>query len=196
MTKSGCQQNIYERMTAMKTIKKLSTLTAKILCLALALCLVLSGCAKTEKKNELQQDAIPPKNTDIEEPGKYQLIDSVTAVLDDINEYRPGTLGSSLKICIVAFSFIDFSQEDAASDTTTFTDVASGYIAALDDEHLQFFKENVVKIEEIAEQLFTDGLESLLPRLDDAGNPQKYEQYDKEKYDALMDALKGVLENF
>ena len=50
--------------------------------------------------------------------------------------------------------------------------------------------------EEIAEQLFTDGLESLLPRLDDAGNPQKHEQYDEEKYDALMDALKGVLENF
>ena len=49
--------------------------------------------------------------------------------------------------------FIDFSQEDAASDTATFTDVASGYIAALDDEHLQFFKENVVEIEEIAEQL-------------------------------------------
>ncbi|MBE6572743.1 MAG: hypothetical protein E7656_10895 [Ruminococcaceae bacterium] len=180
----------------MKTIKKLSTLTAKILCLALALCLALSGCAKPEKQSDLQQDAIPPKNSDIEEPGQYQLVDTITAVLDNINEYRPGTLGSSLKICIVAFSFIDFSQEDAASDTQTFADVASGYIAALDDEHLQYFKDNVGRIEEIAAQLFNDGLESLLPRLDDAGNPQKHEQYDKEKYDSLMGVLKGVLENF
>ncbi len=157
----------------------------------------LAGCTSKSISCESGDcDCAPPDEVYIEEPGIGQLRETIISVLDGIRNYRPGTLGSSLKIQIVAFSFIDFSQEDAASDIATFTNIASGYIAGLDDESLGFFKETVTRIEEIASQLFAEGLESLLPILNDAGNPQKHEEYDQEKYNALMTALKNILEQY
>ena len=152
-----------------------------------------AGCAVKNEACELCGTAHPEKEC-AEQPGMSQYRETVTDVLDSIRDYRPGVLGSSLKIQITAFAFIDFSQEDAASDLAAFENIAGGYVAALTEEDLGFFKETVSRIEEIASQLFTDGLESLLPILDDAGNPQKHEKYNEEKYASLMGALKNVLE--
>ncbi len=153
----------------------------------------LAGCAS--KNTDCGKcDCAPPDVVYTEEPGTEQLHETIISVLDGIRDHRSGILGSSLRIQIVAFSFIDFSQEDAASDIELFTNVASGYVAGLDEENLAFFRENVTRIEEIASQLFTVGLQSLLPILNDAGNPQKHEEYDEQKYTSLMTALKTILE--
>lgn len=160
------------------------------------------GCAKTQTEelavssDETAKDPVSADEAipELDENEKAPLsADTVIAVLDEIENYAPGVLGSSLKVCHAAFAFIDFSQEFDTDDTEIFENTVSEYIAKYTEEEFLLFREKVSDMEEVAQTLFTDGLEALLPRLDDAGNPQKYSEYDEEKYNTLMDIFKNVL---
>ena len=46
---------------------------------------------------------------------------------------------------------------------------------------------------DIADTLFSEGFDAIKPRLDDAGNPNRYTEYDKEKYDGFMAVFKAAV---
>ncbi len=135
-----------------------------------------------------------PENTKNDVKTKKLTSDDVVSMLDEIENYGPGVMGSSLKVCHAAFAFIDLSQEFDPADTEIFETAVNDYLLKYTPEQLEIFKGKISDMEEIAQILFTDGLEALLPRLDAAGNPQKYSEYDEEKYSTLMQIFKNILE--
>lgn len=113
-------------------------------------------------------------------------------ILDLIKAYGPGTAGSSLKICTVAFNVIDFLQEYDISGREDISNMVKEYMSTLSNEDKQRMRETIEEIEsDVAHTLFTKGFETLMARLDEAGNPNKRTVYNKGKYGTFIATLKS-----
>ncbi len=156
----------------------LHTIIAFLLAL-LTLTFALAGCSE---KND--------------EPAVFSQQEELTRMLDSIRDYRSGTLGSSLRLCIVAFKFLNFAEDFDQQFSDDFTAFTDGYLSALDMEEIIFIKDTVAGIQNTAYGLFTNGIESLEGLLSDSGNPNKYDSYTEEKYRTLMTLFEGVLDNY
>ena len=115
------------------------------------------------------------------------------AVLYEIENYHPGTAGSSLKMCNVALSFLDFAEDSEGLDTELLGISMRGYLAALDEEEREYFKETVDNIKDIATQIFENGIESMKELISDAGNRNRHESYTRDKYEAFMALFDKIL---
>ena len=120
--------------------------------------------------------------------------DDIVFILDSLKAYTPGTAGSSLKLCTAAFPMIDFSQEYDTADADSISATVGEYMSSLTDEEKALVRETIAEAErDIADTLFSEGFDAIKPRLDDAGNPNRYTEYDKEKYDGFMAVFKAAV---
>lgn len=182
----------------MKTeIKRLALITA-----ISALAAVFTACGDdvaVQQETGVIPDAETTQNTVITEETAaettvYPRENDIVFILDALKLYTPGTAGSSLKLCTAAFPMIDFSQEYDSADASSVSAVVEEYMSSLSDEEKALIRGTLAEVEnDVAKTLFTEGFDAIEPRLDDAGNPNKYTEYDKEKYDEFMAVFKAAV---
>ena len=124
--------------------------------------------------------------SETEEAGLFSENDA-KAMLDGIKNHQPGTAGASLKLCIASFGVLDYAESFGADEKLG--EFAVAYIDSLSEEERAVFSDNFSEIDVFCEDLFDSGIESMKLLINDAGNPNKHDEYTKEKYDAVKNII-------
>ena len=145
----------------------------KLICTLLALTLALP-CALAET---VPQATKAPESYDALYAGycaAYQALDGALGA-------QPGTAGSSLKGAIAACSLLDWAQELPEDGASRLPDEILSWYMSLSEDELAILDESFDAVLSQADDIAAD-FEDAKALLDDAGNPQKHEGYDREKW--------------
>lgn len=165
-----------------------SRLFSYLLCLSLALSLTCCSTRPSEVpagKPAQEQQA----------PAEEEITSQVNDMLDSICSHHPGSAGAQLRLYQAAFRLLNYSEQYDDSQQPLLTDTVSDYLSQLDQQQLEYFRSTLQEIQSVADTLFSNGIDPMLPALADAGNPQQYEQYSQQKYETVFNQITQVLEN-
>lgn len=147
------------------------------------------------EETEPEEETQPQEITVEQEPSVLPLVDDddVIFMMDKVLAHQPGTAGASLKLYGSAFAVLNFAQVY----TDVMADMVKGavteYVSYLSDEQVECMKETVAEIDTVAYGVFENGIDSVKDILNDAGNPQKYDEYSAENYEKVMGIVKEAL---
>lgn len=110
--------------------------------------------------------------------------------------YQPGTSGGSLKRYIAACGVLNFAQQYDGSRAEQLRSDLDSYLSALDKETLAVLKESCEDIDLAARDILSKGVDGVSDILSDAGNPNQYEVYDSDKYEAVARILGETLAEY
>lgn len=162
----------------------------------IVLSLCLSGC-------QSQNDAVA-SNGQMENQQSADVSENETGwnqevyqnALEGITNYEAGTAGSSLKIYIAAANLLNVTEQyDDAMQKTLLYEATVDYLAALDQEQLQYFKDHFAAIDQIAREIIANDQPQTKSMLEDAGSPQAYDIYDADQYEAVKTIIVEVLDD-
>ena len=118
---------------------------------------------------------------------------AVREMMEALAGYQPGTAGSSFKVYIAACGVLDYAEEyDTAKEETLRSDAAA-WLAQADALIREGLLEGQEAVKQAAEAILS-GSEESKALLADAGNPNRYESYHPERYEAVMQVLDDLLQ--
>ena len=151
--------------------------------------LLFVGCTAGENSSSEPGSQSAPSSQAEESSSQAEEIDpAVREMMEALEGYQPGTAGSSLKVYIAACGVLDYAEEyDAAKEETLRSDAAA-WLAQAD----ALIREGL--LEGQAAEAILAGSEESKALLADAGNPNRYESYHPERYEAVMQVLDDLLQ--
>lgn len=114
-------------------------------------------------------------------------------MMQALTDFQPGTAGSGLKQYIAACGMLNYSQQYESSDAEQLRTDLDNYLANADEMQLLSLTEGRMLVEDAAQQILTQGVDGCADVLEQAGNPQKYDSYDAEKYREVASILDDAL---
>ena len=152
--------------------------------------LLFVGCTAGENSSSEPGSQSAPSSQAEESSSQAEEIDpAVREMMEALAGYQPGTAGSSLKVYIAACGVLDYAEEyDAAKEETLRSDAAA-WLAQAD----ALTREGQEAVKQAAEAILA-GSEESKALLADAGNPNRYESYHPERYEAVMQVLDDLLQ--
>ena len=152
--------------------------------------LLFVGCTAGENSSSEPGSQSAPSSQAEEGSSQAEEIDpAVREMMEALAGYQPGTAGSSLKVYIAACGVLDYAEEyDAAKEETLRSDAAA-WLAQAD----ALTREGQEAVKQAAEAILS-GSEESKALLADAGNPNRYESYHPERYEAVMQVLDDLLQ--
>ena len=145
----------------------------KLICTLLALALSLP-CALAKTVPQATQAPAAYDALYAEYSAAYQALDGVLGA-------QPGTAGSSLKGAIAACSLLDWAQELPEDGASRLPEEILSWYLNLSEDELAILDESFDAVLAQADDIAAD-FEGAKALLEDAGNPQKHEGYDREKW--------------
>lgn len=160
----------------------------------------------TEKEPEAEDPGTSERGNDKENPEQSensgeQQTDPNAAVneeafdemIQSLSQYEEGTAGASLKRLKAAFGVLNFSEQYEESQKEALQQKLRIYLTEENVISAQDMKLKLEGIDPTVQQVFTDGMISMQDQLSDAGNPNLYDTYSKEKYQNAVKAMEEVL---
>ena len=175
----------------------------KILAILMSASLVLLSACSSEPSSSQEPESSQPQSSSSEaaEPeesgseAENTAIDpDVQKMMDALTSYEPGTAGSSLKACIAACGVLNYAEGYDESQEQTLRTSIENYLAQADADTLARLQEGRDDVELAAAEILT-GSEESKALLSDAGNPNEYDSYHSEKYEAVILVLQDVLDS-
>ena len=172
---------------------------AVLLCLSLML---FSGCSAEGGESSSQPETSSgstESGSSQEEPqgGASAASDSedaaVQEMMDALAGYQPGTAGSSLKVYIAACGLLNYSEQYVPEDEEALRSGLKEYLASADELALESILQGQQDVQAAAASILEEGGQSLEGVLADAGNPNRYDQYDPQKYEQVLQILTEAL---
>ena len=156
--------------------------------------LLFVGCTAGENSPSEPGSQSAPSSQAEESSSQAEEIDpAVREMMEALAGYQPGTAGSSLKVYIAACGVLDYAEEyDAAKEETLRSDAAA-WLAQADALTREGLLEGQEAVKQAAEAILS-GSEESKALLADAGNPNRYESYHPERYEAVMQVLDDLLQ--
>ena len=106
-------------------------------------------------------------------------------MMSALSGYQQGTAGSHLKQYTAACGVLNFAQQyDSDLDE---------YLNAASAETIDILAEGCGNVDFAAREILSNGVDGVADILNDAGNPNQYDEYDPEKYEAVAGILKETL---
>lgn len=156
----------------------------KLICALLALSLALP-CALAETVPQAAETAASYDALYAGYTAAYQTLDGVLSV-------QPGTAGSSLRGVIAACGLLDWAQELPEDEAGRLPDELLSWYLSLSEDELALLDESLEAVLSQADDIAAD-FEGAKALLDSAGNPQRHEDYDLEKWQVVRDELTRFL---
>lgn len=120
--------------------------------------------------------------------------EGLTAALDECVAFGQGEAGGSLKAAIAAARLLNWAEANAQDSSVDAIQAhLTGWMDGLDEELRARFWENWPSVQFMADAMIQD-LESQLPLLGDAGDPQLYDAYTPACFERFECALEGLSE--
>ena len=107
-------------------------------------------------------------------------------MMSALSGYQQGTAGSHLKQYTAACGVLNFAQQYDSSDLDEYLNAASA-------ETIDILAEGCGNVDFAAREILSNGVDGVADILNDAGNPNQYDEYDPEKYEAVAGILKETL---
>ena len=121
---------------------------------------------------------------------------SFDEMMTALTGYQPGTSGGSLKRYIAACGVLNFAQQYDDSRAEQLRSDLDGYLSALDKETLAVLKESREDVDFAARDILSKGVDGVSDILSDAGNPNQYDIYDSDQYEAVARILGEALAEY
>lgn len=117
-------------------------------------------------------------------------------MMEGLAGYQQGTAGSSLKVYVAACGVLNFSQQYDAAQEEAFRADLEAYLQGADALTLEAIVLGQEDVKNTIEDLLTNGVQSQAEMLESAGNPNQYDQYDREKYEAVAQIFDEILQSY
>lgn len=149
----------------------------------LILMFAIHGCGSesvVEKKEESQTD-VSVDQTVFDE------------MMQALEQYEEGTAGAGLKRLNAVFGVLNFSEQYESEQEEDLRKKIADYLKKNTNVDKELLFSKLEGIEPTAQAVFSDGVESVKEELEDAGNPERYETYSKEKYEKVLSVFQDSL---
>lgn len=119
-------------------------------------------------------------------------------MMEALTGYQQGTAGSSLKAYIAACGVLNFSEQFNEDEAAQFKIKLEDYMKNANELTISAIVLGEKDVQKVIEDILTKGTEDkeIAAMLKDAGNPNAYKTYSREKYNAVAIILNEVLQNY
>lgn len=124
-----------------------------------------------------------------ETPGSTPFDEMMSA----LSGYQQGTAGSHLKQYAAACGVLNFAQQYDSNQEEQLRSDLDEYLNAASAETIDVLAEGRGNVDFAAREILSNGVDGVADILHDAGNPNQYDEYDPEKYEAVAGILKEAL---
>ena len=124
-----------------------------------------------------------------ETPGSIPFGEMMSA----LSGYQQGTAGSHLKQYTAACGVLNFAQQYDSNQEEQLRSDLDEYLNAASAETIDILAEGCGNVDFAAREILSNGVDGVADILNDAGNPNQYDEYDPEKYEAVAGILKETL---
>ena len=107
--------------------------------------------------------------------------------------FQQGTAGSHLKQYTAACGVLNFAQQYDSNQEEQLRSDLDEYLNAASAETIDILAEGCGNVDFAAREILSNGVDGVADILNDAGNPNQYDEYDPEKYEAVAGILKETL---
>ena len=129
----------------------------------------------------------PPAHASLSEtPGSTPFGEMMSA----LSGYQQGTAGSHLKQYTAACGVLNFAQQYDSNQEEQLRSDLDEYLNAASAETIDILAEGCGNVDFAAREILSNGVDGVADILNDAGNPNQYDEYDPEKYEAVAGILK------
>ena len=153
-------------------------LTAMLLC---------AGCAAEQSQGQSSS------NADISSGQEQQ--DSFDQLEQALTMYEPGAAGSSKKVYIAAAGILNYSMEYELNTQDTLEEWLRSFYQEQEKAVLEQISNGLGDVKMAAAEILMGG-EAMDALLEEAGNPQKYQEYENERYLQVIACVENVLREF
>ena len=114
-------------------------------------------------------------------------------MMSALSGYQQGTAGSHLKQYTAACGVLNFAQQYDSNQEEQLRSDLDEYLNAASAETIDILAEGCGNVDFAAREILSNGVDGVADILNDAGNPNQYDEYDPEKYEAVAGILKETL---
>ena len=115
-------------------------------------------------------------------------------MMDALEGYQPGTAGASLKLYTAACGVLNFSETYEAAQADSLRTALNEALSETDEETRAMLAADFDDVDGAAREILTKGVDAMSGVLADAGNPNRYDAYDADRYEAAASVLTEVLD--
>ena len=114
-------------------------------------------------------------------------------MMSALSGYQQGTAGSHLKQYTAACGVLNFAQQYDSNQEEQLRSDLDEYLNAASAETIDILAEGCGNVDFAAREILSNGVDGVADILNDAGNPNQYDEYDPEKYEVVAGILKETL---
>lgn len=114
-------------------------------------------------------------------------------MMSALSGYQQGTAGSHLKQYTAACGVLNFAQQYDSNQEEQLRSDLDEYLNAASAETIDILAEGCGNVDFAAREILSNGVDGVADILNDAGNPNQYDEYDPKKYEAVAGILKETL---
>lgn len=110
-------------------------------------------------------------------------------MMDALAGYQPGTSGASLKLYTAACGVLNFAEGYGDGQEQALRGALEQTLSSMDKAGREALADSFPDVDAAAREILENGVDSVSGVLADAGNPNLYDSYDAEKYEAVASVL-------
>lgn len=120
-------------------------------------------------------------------------VEAFRAMMDALAVYQPETAGASLKLYVAACGVLNFSEGYDGDQEQALREALEQALDSMDEAQRTALAEAFPAVNGAAQGIVENGLDSVSDILSDAGNPNRYNAYDAERYAQVAALLSEAL---